>query len=159
LDAGDWEDYYIRGVNLANQRGDTGANRAALLAYSNAIALAPVSLPSNLRSRLYAYRAALYKRLNRLEEAEQDLALAQRWATERREIEDALYNLACVLAMGANPQSALPVLRQLLEQNGDWARIVSAKPRGEQRRDWRAAGLSVGHGAVGGRAGDRRPGA
>src|SRR5262249_27463581 len=118
---------YIRGVNLANQRGDSALNLAALRAYSNAIALAPPSLPSNVRSRLYAYRAALYKRLNRLEEAEQDLVLAQRWATEEREVSDALYNLACVLAMGATPREALPVLKRLIELNSDWARVVRSR--------------------------------
>jgi tetratricopeptide (TPR) repeat protein len=128
LDEEDWEDYYIRGVNLANQHGDSVVNLAALQAQSNAIALAPASLPDNLRSRLYAYRAALYKRLNRLEEAEQDLVLAQRWATEEREVSDALYNLACVLAMGATPHSALPVIRRLLEQSADWAGIITSKP-------------------------------
>jgi len=128
-DEEDWEDYYIRGVNLANQRGDSVVNLATLRAYSNAIALAPSSLPDNLRSRLYAYRAALYKRLNRLEEAEQDLVLAQRWATEEREVNDALYNLACVLAMGVNPQSALPVIKRLLEQSADWTGIIGSRPR------------------------------
>jgi tetratricopeptide (TPR) repeat protein len=128
-DSQDWEDYYIRGVNLANERGDSGLNVAALRAYSNAIALAPSSLPSNIRSRLYAYRGALFKRLNRLEEAEQDLVLAQRWATEDREIEDALYNIACVLAMGDSPRDALPLLKRLIQRNPDWADSVRSRPR------------------------------
>jgi tetratricopeptide (TPR) repeat protein len=123
-----WEDYYLRGVNLANRRGDTSVDVAALRAYTNAIALVPGSLPDNLRSRLYAYRGAIYKRLNRLEEAEQDLVLAQRWATEKLEIEDALYNMACVLAMGPNPQSALPLLDRLISHDGAWAQIVRSKP-------------------------------
>jgi tetratricopeptide (TPR) repeat protein len=123
-DSEDWEDYYIRGVNLANARGDSDVNLAALRAYSNAIALAPSSLPDNVRSRLYAYRAALFKRLNRLEEAQQDLVLAQRWATEEREIYDALYNLACVLAMGNSPREALPVLRRMIQHSSDWAAIA-----------------------------------
>lgn len=128
-DGEDWEDYYLRGVNLANQRGDSAINLSALRAYSSAIALAPTSLPPNLRSRLYAYRAALYKRLNRLEEAEQDLVLAQRWATEDREIDDALYNLACVLAMGDTPKSALPVISRLLQRNADFASIIGSGDR------------------------------
>jgi tetratricopeptide (TPR) repeat protein len=124
-----WEDYYLRGVNLANRRGDLSVNVAALQAYNNAIALAPRSLPNNLQSRLYSYRAALYKRLNRLEEAEQDLVLAQRWATEKLEIEDALYNQACVLAMGPDPRSALPVLERLITRDDEWAGIIRSKPQ------------------------------
>ncbi len=130
VDSEDWEDYYIRGVNLANGRGDATANTAALRAYSNAIALAPSSLPSNVKSRLYAYRAAVLKRLHRLDEAKQDLVLAQNWATEDREIEDALYNLSCVLAMGDNPRDALPPLRLLIERNSRWKHLVP------QRREY-----------------------
>jgi tetratricopeptide (TPR) repeat protein len=125
--ATDWEDYYIRGVNLANKKAGDDVNTEALRAYSNAIALAPVSLPSNIRSRLYAYRAALFKRLNRLEEALQDVALALRWATEPREIADALYNLACVQAMGDDPRAALPTLKQLIKREPDWAGVVRSR--------------------------------
>lgn len=124
---GDWEDYYILAVNLANERGSADINLAALQAYSNAIAIAPLSLPSNVRSRLYAYRGAILKRLNRLEEAHQDLVLAQRWATEGREVEDAMYNMACVLAMGDTPREALPVLKDLLQRNFNWAEIARQK--------------------------------
>src|SRR5208283_2916161 len=99
VDSGDWEDYYIRGVNLANTRGDHETNLRALRAYSEAIALMPRELPDNDRSRLYAYRGAILKRLGRLEEAQHDLLLAQRWAREAREINDAIYNLAGVAAL------------------------------------------------------------
>lgn len=126
-DADDWEDYYLRGVSLANTRGDSSVNLAALRAYSNAIALAPPELPGNVRSRLFAYRAALLKRLNRLDEAEQDLVLAQRWATEEREIYDALYNLAGVLAMGPDPRKALPVLNRLIQHDSQWVDIVRSR--------------------------------
>jgi hypothetical protein len=125
---GDWEDYYLKGVNLANQRGDPVINTAALRAYSNAIALMPSSLEDNTRSRLYTYRAAVLKRLGRLEEAEQDLVLGQRWATGEREIEDVLYNLACVLAMGRAPEDALPILGRLITRNSVWMDIVLNHP-------------------------------
>jgi hypothetical protein len=127
-DSGDWEDYYLRGVNLANERGDSSVDLEALRSYSNAIVLAPASLPDNVRSRLYAYRAALYKRLSRLDEAEQDLVLAQRWATEEAEISDAMYNLACVRAMGDEPRSALPILQRLIQRNPVWASLTRARP-------------------------------
>jgi hypothetical protein len=125
----DWESYYIRGVNLANERGTEQTNVDALLAHSSAIALLPQSVTSNVRSRLYAYRAAMLKRLGRLEEAHQDLVLAQRWATEDREVDDAAYNLACVLAMGASPEAAIPVLQTLIGRDPSWARVVISKPQ------------------------------
>jgi hypothetical protein len=128
-DSEDWEYYYLRDVSLANERGSSDVNLAALRAYSNAIVLAPRSLPNNVRARLYTYRAALFKRLNRLEEAEQDLVLAQRWATEEREISDALYNFACVFAMGDSPRDALPIRRQLIQRNGKWIAIVRSSRR------------------------------
>ena len=127
-DSDDWEDYYVRGVNLANERGGRNTDLGALRAHTNAIALAPQSLPSNVRSRLYAYRAAMLKRLGRLEEAEHDLVLAQRWATEDNEIDDATYNLACVLAMGGTPERALPVLRRLMQRSSHWGQVVLSKP-------------------------------
>ena len=119
-----WQDYYMRAVNLASARYDESTNKQALLAITGAIALLPPTASDNQRSRVYCYRAAMLKRLNRLEEAAQDLVLAQRWAREPREIEDALYNLACVLAMGPEPESALPKIRELVTQNGVWREVL-----------------------------------
>jgi tetratricopeptide (TPR) repeat protein len=127
FDAADWEDYYLRGVHLANSRAGVEANMAALRAYSEAIALAPTSLPQNTFSRLYAYRGAILKRLRRLDEAESDVALAQRWATEDREIEDAAYNRACVLALKGDVDGALGLLEVLVGRNPRWAQVARNK--------------------------------
>jgi tetratricopeptide (TPR) repeat protein len=123
----DWEDYYLRGVNLANSRASRETNLQALHAYSAAIALAPDSLTKNLRSRLFAYRGAVLKRLGRLEEAWQDLDLAQRWATEDREINDALYNRACVAAMSGDKDGAFAILEQLVGRDPGWIDIVKLR--------------------------------
>jgi tetratricopeptide (TPR) repeat protein len=123
--SGDWQDFYIRGVNLANSRRGDESDLGALRAYSEAIALAPRSLSENDRSRLHAYRGAILKRLGRLEEAQQDLALAQKWAHEDREINDALYNLAGVAALEGRRTDALSLVRQLIGRDSRWIRVLA----------------------------------
>lgn len=125
--SGDWEDYLIRGVSLANQRSDSNTNVAALRSYSHAIAIAPSNVDKNMMSRLYAYRAALLKRLGRLEESENDLVLAKKWASDKREITDAMYNMACVLTMQQKLEPALTELEQLFDLDPSWVRIVQTK--------------------------------
>jgi tetratricopeptide (TPR) repeat protein len=127
VDSMDWEDYYLRGVHLANIKGGPSENLAALRAYSEAIALAPENIPLNLRSRLFAYRGAMLKRLGRLDEAEHDLVLAKSWASEDREIDDVMYNLACVMAMKNNDEAALRLLEKLFQRNVTWISIVKAR--------------------------------
>lgn len=121
----DWQDYYIRGVNLANSREGSLSDLAALRAYSEAIALAPRGLSENDRSRLYAYRGAILKRLGRLQEAQQDLVLAQKWAHDDREINDALYNLASVAALDGRNTEALSLVRQLVSRDSQWAQYLA----------------------------------
>lgn len=123
----EWEDYYLRGVNLANSHASRETDLQALQAYSAAIALAPDSLTPNLRSRLFAYRGAMLKRLGRLEEASQDLELAQRWATEDKEINDALYNRACVAAMNGDKDGAINLLESLVSRDSGWIDIVTLR--------------------------------
>ena len=123
----DWEDYYIRGVNLANKRGGPETDNAALRSYAQAIAIAPLDLPQNTMSRLYAYQAAILKRLGRLEEAKNGLLLAQQLASEDREIADAMYNMACVLAMNGDADGAIAHLRKLIEHDSGWAPIIASK--------------------------------
>lgn len=94
-----WEDHFSRGVAHANARQGRPSDLAALLAYSNAIALAPENISDNRRAKLLTYRAAMFKRLGRLPEAEGDLGIALKLATSKREKLDAHYNLACVYAM------------------------------------------------------------
>jgi len=122
-----WEEHYMLGVNLVNRRGDSTVNLAALRSYNEAIALVPPDLPRNTLSRLYAYRGAILKRLGRLEEAENDLVLARKWATEKQEIEDALYNTACINAMSGRSKEALANLRDLLSRDPSWRDYLRGK--------------------------------
>jgi tetratricopeptide (TPR) repeat protein len=126
-DSVDWEDYYIRGVNLANTRGGHETDLAGLRAYNEAIALAPPTTDENIRSRLHAYRGALLKRLRRLDEAMADLLLARQWAHDDREVEDALYNLAGVAALAGNKADAIAHLRELIARSPHWVGVIAAK--------------------------------
>ncbi|MFM2005577.1 MAG: hypothetical protein RLZZ09_1232 [Pseudomonadota bacterium] len=110
-----WEDHLSRGVAHANARHGRNSDIAALLAYNDAIALAPDDLGQNWRARLLTYRAAMLKRLGRFDEAESDLALSIRLATESYESLDAHYNLACVYAMQRRGEE---MYRQLDELQG-----------------------------------------
>ncbi len=123
----DWEDYYIRGVNLANLRSGPETDKDALRCYAQAIAIAPDNLPKNTRSRLYAYYAAMLKRLGRMEEAKNELVLARKLASERREIADAIYNMACVMAMTGEADQAIDQLRKLIEHDPGWAQNIASK--------------------------------
>jgi Leucine-rich repeat (LRR) protein len=95
----DWEASYGRGVAFANARGGNSTNLSALRACNDAITYAPQNANSPLQARLFAYRGAILKRLNRLNEAEADLNIAQRYAIADYERMDVAYNLACVYAL------------------------------------------------------------
>ncbi len=124
----DWQDYYIRGANLASNLGDPVADMAALRAYSDAIVLAPGDLLPNLRARLYAHRGSILKRLRRLDEAENDLAAAMKWASEDAEVNDATYHMASVKAMKGDRPGALGLLEILLSRDPRWVSLVKARP-------------------------------
>lgn len=124
-----WEDHYIRGVNLANSRAGSHSDQDALEAYAQAIALVPVDVTQNVRSRLYTYRAAMLRRLGRFEEAKQDLDLAARWASEKREIEDTMYNAACLSAMQGNISEAIELIRTLVSHDAKWKEVIRRRMR------------------------------
>jgi tetratricopeptide (TPR) repeat protein len=122
-DADNWEVHYLRGVAYQNSRLGRDTNLAALRAYNETIALAPDDIDDNVRARLYGYRGAALKRLDRLVEAENDLLLAQRWAREQYEVYDIAYNLACVYAKTRQRKKMLEQLRPLVKQL-QWRRII-----------------------------------
>lgn len=95
----DWETNFFTATIFANMRGDRDVNINALVAYNAAISLVPDYVSTNTKARLITYRAAILKRLGRLDESESDLILSLKLATDRREIADANYNLACIYAI------------------------------------------------------------
>lgn len=123
----DWQDYFILGVNLSDRSGEENQDIAALKAFSDAIAVAPIDLADTLRSRLYSHRGGLLKRLRRLEEAEHDLLLAQKWASENREINDVMYHMAGVKALRGDKDDALAILQTLFRRDARWFDLVKAR--------------------------------
>lgn len=120
-----WEAHYSRGVAHANARGGNASNTAALIAYNDAIALAPRDLRPSVRARLFGYRGAILKRLQRLDEAASDLRLALRWAEGGYESLDAHYNLACVSAMQDDRAGMLEHLTALDDDDGFRSLVAS----------------------------------
>jgi Flp pilus assembly protein TadD len=94
-----WELYFHKGIAYANSRKGSYAVKQALQAYSDAIVYMPNEIPNNTKARLFLYKGAILKRLNRLDEAQIDIELGLKYATAPYEINDGLYNLACVYAM------------------------------------------------------------
>jgi tetratricopeptide (TPR) repeat protein len=112
----DWQAQFARGVAHANSRLGAESDRSALQAISSAIASAPLNLDPNTRARLFIYRAAMLKRLSRLQEAEADLRLAEPLATDDYEVGDLKYNLASVYAMTNRRHQALTIIKDLRER-------------------------------------------
>jgi hypothetical protein len=112
----DWQASYLRGVGYANARGGEETDRRAMCAVSDAIAYLPADAPPNLRARLFGHRGAIWKRLRRPEEALADLGIAQSLATGRYEVEDVLYNLACIYAIKGDREGMLNAVRNLAQR-------------------------------------------
>lgn len=109
----DWEAHFLRGVSYMNSRNGYSTDLAALHAYHEAIVFIPETAEKGLKARLFAYRGAAAKRLKRLDEAESDLLLAQKYANAEYEIYDIKYNLAAVYAMKGNKEKMLEVIKEL----------------------------------------------
>lgn len=110
----DWEAQRSRGIAYAMSRQSTTTDLESLKAYNQAIALAPRSLDLNTRARLITYRAAMLKRLGRLQEAESDLLLAMQKATGELEKRDIRYNLAGVYALQQKRDKVIELVRSLV---------------------------------------------
>jgi tetratricopeptide (TPR) repeat protein len=111
----DWEAHILRGVSYMNSRNGNSTDLAALHAYHEAIVFMPDNVESELRARLFTYRGAAAKRLNRLDEAESDLLLAQKFASTEYRICDIKYNLAAVYALRGDRLKMLEMVSALKE--------------------------------------------
>ena len=109
----DWEAQRSRGIAHAMSRKGRPGDMAALNAYNQAIQFVPRETDMNTRARLYSYRGAMFKRLNRLQEAEADLKLGVEKASDDLVARDIHYNLACVYALRGERDLMLTHLRML----------------------------------------------
>lgn len=125
-DTTDWQAHFLCAVAFANSRNGGESDLAAVREYGAAIAYAPEGLPSRIRSRLYDYMGAMFKRLRRLDEAEAFLLLARRLAEKPYEAADIAYNLACVYAMSGRREEMMEVVRLLVREE-HWRRILRSK--------------------------------
>lgn len=114
---GDWEIHFSKAISFANMRGDTTSNLKALEGYNGAICFIPKDEEVNFKARLYIYRGAMLKRLNRLREAESDVKLGIRLTDRQYERLDGIYNLACIYAMEGDRQKMLSYVEQLKGQS------------------------------------------
>lgn len=115
-DPTNWEVQFSRGVSYANTRKGKESDLLSLRAYNEAIAIIPPNSNEtdvNMRARLFAYRGAMLKRLNRLDEAEADLNIAYKLARRDFEIRDIKYNLACVYALKGDRASLMDMIASL----------------------------------------------
>ena len=129
-----WEIHFLRGVAYANYRGGLRTDLAGVRSYSEAITFCPEEIDQNLKARLHTYRGALLKRLNRLDEAESGLLLAQRWATAPYEVMDNHYNLACIFAMKKEKEKLLQQIRRL-SSSPEYLGTLPMKPYFANYRD------------------------
>jgi hypothetical protein len=94
-----WELYFSQGIAFANSRMGRESHFKALQSYSSAIVFLPDEIDNNIKARLYIYKGAMLKRLNRIKEAEYNIKLGLEYAVNKYEITDGLYNLSCVYAI------------------------------------------------------------
>jgi tetratricopeptide (TPR) repeat protein len=106
-----WGSWFALATALANTRGGDDANRRALEAIDEALALAPLPVHDPMFVRMQSYRAALLKRLGKTGQALTQLLAAREYAVEGTyEADDIAYNLACVYAMRDEGEKAMAEL-------------------------------------------------
>jgi tetratricopeptide (TPR) repeat protein len=109
----DFEANFSRGVAYANSRDGHGTDIAALRAYNDAVASMPKSLDSNYRARLFTYRGAMLKRMQRFDEALADFHIAETLASNEYEVTDLTYNFASTYALMGDRSRMLAVIRKI----------------------------------------------
>lgn len=115
-----WELYFSQGTAFANSRLGKESHLKAFQAYSSAIVFLPDEIEDNIKARLYIYKGAILKRLNRLIEAENNIKIGLEYATDEYEINDGLYNLSCVYAIQNEKDKYYEVATKLKHRNIDF---------------------------------------
>lgn len=120
----DWEAHFLRGVAYANARQGKVTDTAALRAYNEAVAFMPADSDMVMRARIFAYRGGIARRLRRLDEAEADLLLAQKYATADYEVYDIKYNLAAVYSIKGERSKFFETINDFIGRP-EWQRVLN----------------------------------
>lgn len=112
-----WELYFYKGVAYANSRKGLETNLKALQSYADAIVYLPSDLDVDMKARLFIYKGAMLKRLNRLDESENYIKIGLKYAEASYEINDGLYNLACIYAMKNDTENFSKISEKLKTQD------------------------------------------
>lgn len=113
-----WELHFSKSIAYANSRKNEITDLKALKAYSETIVYMPKDIDSDLKGRIFTYRGAMLKRLNRLDEAEADLVLGEKLVSRQYEKQDVYYNLACVYAMKKNKEKMIAYVKKIDQKFG-----------------------------------------
>lgn len=112
----EWEIHFSKAVSFANTPNGKISVLKALQGYNDAICFFPKSEEDYYKARMYIYRGAMFKRLNRLEEAESDINYGLEITNNPSDQHDATYNLVCIYAMRGEKKPMLVFIEQLMEE-------------------------------------------
>lgn len=113
-----WQLHFAKSVAYANSRKNEITHLKALKSYGETIVYMPKDIDMDLKGRIFTYRGAMFKRLNRLDEAESDLKLGEKLVNSEYEKQDVYYNLACIYAMKKDKEKMLIYIRKLSQKFG-----------------------------------------
>lgn len=108
----DWNLHFTRGISYANMRGGAKTNIKGIEAYTQALIYIP-DFEKEFKSNIHIYRGAIFKRINKLDEALMDVEFGMANTNDRFFIADAKYNLACIYAMQNKREKLFAILREL----------------------------------------------
>ncbi|TAV19054.1 response regulator [Rhizobium ruizarguesonis] len=104
-----WFNYMQEGVDFANKR-TRGSDAMALRSYERTLALRPDALDREMHARLVIYRAAIIKRLGRLDKAKTEIfQTTDIWSGTQAEA-DAWYNIASICAQLGEREETLDAI-------------------------------------------------
>lgn len=108
-----WNLHFKRGISHANTKKDRDSFYKALQSYSNAIIFIPDEIDNNVKARLYIYKGAMLKRLQRYQEAIVNIKYGQEIAEDAYEILDSYYNLGGIYAIQNKIEELVKVVNYL----------------------------------------------
>jgi tetratricopeptide (TPR) repeat protein len=115
--------HFTRGVCYANIRGGIDSDRKSIEAYSQAIIYLSDE-KKETRNKAYIYRGAMYKRLGKLDEAENDINFGLSNTGSKHIKADGLYNLACIHSMKNDKENLLEVIKLIKQTDSSYLSAI-----------------------------------